>query len=328
MSDGRPIHLRKRPAINYLSFPLDSPQVLQERLVHYLLSELACFSELLGRPISSAGISLGAALNARTGLVLNSGPLWGPNSSEFDLLAVLRGQNGTVSWQLFNDITANLLFYATMPQLEQYSKLSLITVSTGIGMRTFEKNGTRIPTDTEHGIQGEIGHIAIKFELFGNLLELDCDCGGRNHLNAFCSGRGIGRVLERVANNIPRRNGPPWFEEIRRASSEEARKKIFTAAVAAGDKLAGEVLDCLTKPLAEALIFMFTIDPTIEQVLFIGGVVRSLGARYLESVLQNACRMGLYQVSNRDSSYFHRRVVLGSAGDDAGLMGAGMFTDN
>src|SRR6478752_5577625 len=136
MPDGKLLHLSKLPAINYLCFPADAPQVLQARLADFLLQEVSRFSHVMGFPLLSAAISLGAALNARTGLVLNSGPLWGPDSGEFDLLAALRRRDSQTSWHLWNDITANLLYHATASGFEQHAKISLITVSTGIGMRT------------------------------------------------------------------------------------------------------------------------------------------------------------------------------------------------
>jgi 2-epi-5-epi-valiolone 7-kinase len=328
LPDGRLAHLRRSPAVNYLSFPNDGHEVLQLRLAEFLLAEVARLGNLLERPLSSAAISLGAALNARTGLVLNSGPLWGPNSAEFDLLAFLRRRNRGIAWQLFNDITANLLYHSIAPGFEQYLKLGLVTVSTGIGMRTCEKrSGPSIPVDSIHGIQGEIGHIPIHFQLCGHPLDLHCDCGGKNHLNAFCSGRGIGRVLERAAGILEKADAP-WLHDVQRAASEDDRKKIFSDAIACGRPLAAEILHCFTRPLAQILIFLFTIDPTIEKVVFTGGVIDSLGEYYMKSLLSNALEIGLYQVTNRDPSYFQRRIAMSSMEDHAGLIGAGLFIDN
>jgi len=324
MPDGKLLHLRKFPAINYLYFPADRPQVLQSRLVDFLLQEVARFSHVLESPLRSAAISLGAALNARTGLVLNSGPLWGPDCGEFDLLAALRRHDSNTSWQLWNDITANLLYHSTAPGFEQHAKLALITVSTGIGMRTFERSGPTVPVDRDHGVQGEIGHLPVNFLLCGKRLELNCDCGGKNHLNAFCSGRGIGRVLEYAAG-VLETPGAQWMDELRLACSEEERKKVFTAAVGRGETSAVQVLRCFTRPLAEVLTWLFTIDPAIDRVIFTGGVVESLGESYMESLLNNALDLGLYQVTNRDPAYFCRRVVMAATEDRTALIGAGSF---
>ena len=327
MPDGKLLHLRKFPAINYLRFPADGPQVLQSRLADFLIQEVSRFSHVMGFPLLSAAISLGAALNAGTGLVLNSGPLWGPGSGEFDLLAALRRRDSKTSWHLWNDITANLLYHSTAPGFEQHAKISLITVSTGIGMRTYERSGPTVPVDRDHGLQGEIGHLPIHFLFCGKRIELHCDCGGKNHLNAFCSGRGIGRVLEYAASAPLEKPGASWMHELRFAGSEEERKKAFTAAVIRGETSAVQVLHCFTRPLAEVLAWLFTIDPAIERVIFTGGVVESLGESYMESLLNNALEIGLYQVTNRDPAYFSRRVVMADTEDRAGLIGAGSFLD-
>src|SRR6266700_3868644 len=100
---------------------------------------------------------------------------------------------------MVNDITASVLHYAWLYERNNLSKLMLITISTGIGCRLYDARSNTVPVDRIHGLQGEIGHLPICFEYKGHPIELQCDCGGMNHINAFCSGRGIEALIRVLA---------------------------------------------------------------------------------------------------------------------------------
>lgn len=298
--------LSKQSAYNYKNTPYKNVSELQNKLVDYLTQQLQHFqSQNLN--ISAASISMGAALNGHTGEILNSGPLWGPDCERFDLLAVLQKRMPEIEWMVINDVSAALLRYAVRPQNAHLKRMSLITISSGIACRTYERERSHIPLN-EAGIQGEIGHIPIRFTVLGKSLDETCDCGGANHLNAFSSGRGIEKVLHAIGD-------------------EENPPSHFFDAVKTNDDLALKVLDAVTFPIADMMIHMLTIDPEIEKIVMTGGVVHSIERQYIQSLLKNLEQIGLYQVPNQPA-FFRKVIEVGVNDDNSGLLGAAIAYAN
>lgn len=317
------ISATRRAAINFKNSPGLPITSLQQDLVDYITIETRRLRATLpGETISLATISVGAALNAHTGLILNSGPLWGPCSTPFDLLGALKNRDAGTQWAVVNDITAALLHYASLYEHHGLSKLTLVTVSTGIGCRTYDARSNSVPVDRNQGLQGEIGHLPVSFRYKEQALELICDCGGPNHMNAFCSGRGIEAVIRELANKYP---GNPQATSLLGAvqlAPEQQRLRPFAEALAHGSTFARGILESVTLPLANMLLALFTIDPEVERVILTGGVVNALRDTYIETLLHHLETTGLYQISLREPSFFRTRIRIGDPEDNAGLLGA------
>ena len=311
-----------QPALNYKNTPHSSITQLQEALVNYLVQETQRLqAKFLQENLQLVGISMGAALNAHTGLILNSGPLWGPECTPFDLLSSLQKRKPTIKWIIVNDITAALLRHTSEQKCSDIPRMALVTVSTGIGCRIWDQCSKRVPIDRTHGLQGEIGHIPITFTYNNHPIELSCDCGGLNHLNAFCSGRGIEQLLPLLATSWPRDFQSSLLSEL---NSKPAHLTFgdFAEAVRCEDKFAISLLGAVTFPLARVLIYLFTLDPEVEYLVLTGGVVRTLGTRYRKSLLSHLERIGLYQITKQDPSFFQKRIHLSIEDDNSGLLGA------
>jgi 3-dehydroquinate synthetase/predicted NBD/HSP70 family sugar kinase len=313
----------RRPAFSVRNYPHLSFPELQDALVGYLLSEAARLRrQFPALALESAGVSLGAALNAHSGVVLASGPLWGGESRPFDLTGELRVRDPETEWYVVNDVSAALLSYVADAPGDPARKLTLVTVSSGIACRTYDRSRETIPVDRVHGLQGEIGHVPVPFDFRGTPLRLRCDCGGMDHLGAFSSGRGIESLLGRLAELRPE----GWSGSLLGTAEGGAAPGFpaFAAAVEAGDALALEVLDAATQPLARLLVHLLTFEPEVERIVLAGGVVESLGERYRESLLQNMQAVGMYLISEGEPGYFGARVRLGCREGMSGLRGAGV----
>lgn len=320
---GELVALTRRAAINYKNTPHSTVHSLQGGLVDYIANEVHRLrAELPREELRLVGISMGAALNAHTGLILNSGPLWGPACEPFDLLAALRKREPGIEWTIVNDITAALLRYARLYERDSLSKLLLVTVSTGIGCRVYDARSQTVPVDRLYGLQGEIGHLPIAFEYKGRPIELQCDCGGLNHMNAFCSGRGIEALIRVLATLYAQDSQASLLLDAVQGVPEHLRFEHFAKAVADDDAFARDILDSVTLPLARMLLNLFTLDPEVERVILAGGAVHTLGEKYLNSLLSHLDAIGLYQISQRDPSFFRRQIWLGLPDDNAGLFGA------
>lgn len=309
------------PAISYLSQPHSSAAELQEAMVEFITARMQELCAAHPRQVKRVSVSVGAPVNARNGIVLGSGPLWGPAAGPFPLQERLQRALPPFSWYVFNDITALLAPYMRTDSV--YAKTMLITVSSGIGSRLFDHRRGSIPFDGEHGVQGEIGHLVCTFELSGRRLDRYCECGGRNHINAFASGRGIAATLKSIAAleaGCARISPDAWLE-----ADDGYRCKAWQAALAEGNESAETLLDAFVQPLARILAAALTLDPQIERIVMTGGVVHGLGKCYRDALQRVFRHEELYQITARDPDYLNRRLYWEEPDDFSGLRGAGLY---
>ncbi|GAA4609634.1 hypothetical protein GCM10023107_92580 [Actinoplanes octamycinicus] len=301
---GRLRLLHRSPAISVRNHH-EPVATLQRRLVDYIVTTTREADLPDG---AGVGISLGAALNGRTGEVLGSAPLWGPGRYPFDLTARLRQRLPDIRFHLLNDVTALAhAVRAAHPAPGVSSRAAAVTVSSGIACRTIELGTGRIPLDPVHGLQGEIGHLPVDVRWRGKVRENRCDCGALNHLSAFSSGRGFESLLATLPEATAFRERP---------GSPGPAVRAFTERVRQGDRHAAELLDLFTLPLAKVLLCHATLDPEVEATFLFGGVVEGLGHHYRESLIRNLEELGLYGITDRDKNHFRNRIFLG---DDDGL---------
>jgi len=315
---------RKEPAINYVAFPDLDIYALQRKLVDYLVDETRRLLSPNDIVSNAAVVSIGAALDGRTGRILNSGPLWGPQSRPFDLRRALGERLPWIEWQVVNDVTAALLRHVYEMDLHAASRVTLLTVSTGVAARTYDSASGAIPLDRFAGLQGEIGHNPVVFEFRARTHRLVCDCGGVNHLNAFSSGRGVVRVIRQLATSHFaefRANG--WNGGEQHCGDAEI-VDWFSLSLARRRPLAIEILDAIIAPLAQTIVTMLATDPLIEKLILTGGVVRALSPYYVDALRAQLKRIGMYQVSELEPDFFDKLLVTGIDDDVSGLVGAGL----
>jgi len=291
----------------------NSPQTTVDELRASLVKEMA---ERVP-PGEVAGVSFGAALDHRTGVVYASAPLWGAHAAPFDLLGALRSARPDVRWHVVNDVTAALLHLAASPHAENRRKILLATISTGIACRTIDLRTGEIPLDGL-GLQGEMGHLPATVTIDGEPVDLRCDCGQPRHVAAFSSGTGIRRLSEVLRERRPRR----W------AASPLAGDEPFEAKLASAldeaDPVAVELLDTAVKPVADVVRTALCLDPEIDLVAFTGGVATGLGEHYRDALARHLTREGLYLTSERDPGWVLGRLLICGEDEANGLHGAGL----
>jgi len=318
--DNRLHHFSRTPSINYLNNAAFTSEHLHSACVDYIVQETRRLQKV-GRikKSSSVGIAFGACLNHYTGLIYNSGPLWGPQDQGFALLEALQQQESAIPWIIVNDITAELLYYIQDQSYMHTGHVLLLTLSTGVGYRLFDTAQRCIPLDDVYGIQGEIGHVPITMAFRDQVVHLECACGGRDHLNAFCSGRGIEQLLVWLKSARP--------DEWRRSSLADVADpsfEHFAHALLQNDLLAVDLLTAASYPIAQLILQAFTLDPLIKRVVMVGGIVQTLAERYLSVIHQHLNKMGYYQISSRNPTFFRDRIVIGQPDAQGGLVGAAL----
>ncbi|MGC0417100.1 ROK family protein [Embleya sp. AB8] len=296
--------LRRDAAISRRTRPGPVPR-LQRALVDFVVEH--AMSAARRYEADTVGISLGAALNGRTGRVLASAPLWGPRIAPWDLRAELAERAPELRWFVLNDVSA--LAYAILLRefpTARVRRAAALTVSTGIACRTIDLRDGHIPLDPEHGLQGEIGHLPAHCELDGRTIHAECDCGARDHVASFASGPGI----ESLLRTLPETRGL----RTRAAALDTDPRELFRTAVRRGSTSAQTLLDAITRPLAHVLLAQATLDPEVGTTFVSGGVAEAFGEQYRASLLRNLRALGLYGISTVDDTYFDRRLAI-VAGD-------------
>ena len=321
--EGRLTHVQRIPSINFRSMPGRSAADIVDEIAAYVAKTVKSFwhSQVLAGRHPAIAISMGAALNAHTGKILGSGPILGQDSTSFDLERAIRLhlQDGD-SITIVNDVTASLIAHSRLASLRHARRLALITVSTGIASRVLNCSVPHVPVDPILGTQGEIGHHRVAFSLEGRSLSLECDCGGIDHVNAFASGQGIKRVLDRARAIFPQEFRTSNLNKGDLAS--DISLDVLADGLVNGDTLSKKLLKATTQPIAEAIKWHFMLDPEIDKLILTGGVCFLLGDFYLSSVLENLTALRFYPLTSDAASFWADRVILGPVSDDAGLIGA------
>ncbi|MCC3774248.1 ROK family protein [Streptomyces sp. UNOB3_S3] len=268
-----------------------------------------------------AGISFGAALDHRSGVVYASAPLWGPAGEPFDLLDALRRRRPDVTWHVVNDVTAALVHLAAAPGRARHRRILLATISTGIACRLLDRTTGTIPVDG-CGLQGEIGHLPATATLAGRPVELVCDCGTPGHVAAYSSGPGIRRMAEVLRQREPDR----WRDSRLGAEHERgtAFEDAFLRALEEGDPLAHDLLTAVTGPVADVLRTALCLSPDIDEVALTGGVAVGLAGHYRRALLGHLERSGLYLTGERAPEWIADRLTVCGPGEADGLVGAGI----
>jgi 2-epi-5-epi-valiolone 7-kinase len=322
---GRQILQASRlPAITYVNHPNATVESLQQKLVEYVVTETSRLFVSTEFRVRAAALSVGAAVDCRSGFILNAGQWWGLKSRPFDLRRQLKVRAPRFDWHVVNDVTAALLRHVEGIAMADARRAALITISTGIAVRTYDVASASVAFDRVAGLQGEIGHIPIVFAFRGRTYDLNCDCGGANHLNAFCSGRGIARTIRLLAARDAFTQDIGAWPARALELNDAGLIAQFSEALSRSDPLAHEILDALIAPIARRILTMIAIDPLIERLFVVGGVVQALSPLYIERLRQMIGQMGVYQISTLDPEFISSLLRAGFEDDASGLIGAGL----
>ncbi|HZU82777.1 MAG TPA: ROK family protein, partial [Polyangiaceae bacterium] len=241
----------------------------------------------------------------RGGQVLAAPTLWGasgryPYALDRELMDAWPGTDVRV----LNDVTA--AGYRYMRGIDD--EFCVVAVSTGIGNKVFVRGQ---PLLGPSGAGGEIGHLQVD----ASPAAAACDCGGRGHVGAIASGRGVTARAQRRAGLDP---GSFAASTLARGGADASTltAEAIAAAYRGGDPWAGEVV----REGADALALAFAaihLAVGVERFVLVGGFALGLGAPFCEAV-QDALAARCWQGRARAAD-----VVLGEADGSCALLGAG-----
>ena len=238
------------------------------------------------------------------GLVTPEGVIrYGPNIDVRDLdLAGELGRVRASEVRVLNDASAATLGEQRAGAARGYEDVLLLTLGTGVGGGVVV--GGRL-VQGAHGFAGEVGHLIV-FE--GGR---QCPCGNRGCLEAYSSGRALGRMAEERLADLDRASSLRGIEEV--------TGKAVSEAAASDDALAREVLAEAGHWLGVGLASLVNVlDPA---VVLVGGGAMERAAPAMFPPAAVAMKERLVGSAWREPPTLQRA----SLGDDAGMIGAALF---
>ncbi|EYF01010.1 ROK family protein [Chondromyces apiculatus] len=190
--------------------------------------------------------------------------------------------------------------------------LCVLTVSSGIGHKVFIAGR---PALGPSGRGGEIGHWRVDLSPEAPL----CDCGGRGHLAAIASGRGVLRAAAHHARRDPGAFGRSPLGERSGGDPDALDNPALAEAFRGGDPWAHDVVCAAAQPLGQALAAIH-LGVGTERFVLVGGFALALGERYRAEVARAAAACTWGPPEDWDA-----RVTLGDAHEPIGLLGAGRY---
>lgn len=198
---------------------------------------------------------------------------------------------------LGNDANVAALGEAWMGGAKNYQDVVMVTLGTGVGGGIIV-DGKIVPG--KHGLGGEIGHMHVRESETEK-----CNCGGIGCLEQISSATGIVNEAKKLLEKKKATSRLALLDEI-------TAKDVIDAAKA-GDTIALEVVDTVSKYLGIALSHLaLTVDP---EIFVIGGGVSKAGEFLIDKIKE---KFIFYTPITKNKA----DIVLAQLGNDAGIYGA------
>jgi glucokinase len=306
-ADGAVHDVRRIPVDGLDRHPHAPAEALQERVLDQLAASLADYLR------SPAGLGAGAVGLAFAGPVAGDGSvtaaptIWGPGGRPLPVGRILERRLG-LPVLIVNDITAAAWRYAATETVP----FCVITVSSGIGNKVF-RDGEVLLDAAGHG--GELGHWRVDPAPDAPR----CDCGGRGHLGAIASGRGMLAAARRAAAADPAGFAGSVLAEPAGGVPEAISNAALVAAIRAGDGFAGTVLRRGLRVLAVAVTCLFSAIG-VRRYIIIGGFALAVGDRFARGLTAELVELGCFGLRPDEIAGM---VRMGAGDDDHSLIGVG-----
>jgi C7-cyclitol 7-kinase len=289
-------------------YPQASAEELQRRVVDQLATSLdAYLRSPAGVGADAVGLSFAGPMT-QDGAVTAAPTIWGASTLPPLRIGEVLEQRLGLPVIAANDITAAAWRYAA----DESQSFSIITVSSGIGSKVFS-DGRVLVGESGHG--GELGHWRVDASPDALL----CDCGGRGHLGAIASGRGVLAGARRAAARDPERFARSVLAEAAKGLPEGITNEELAKAVRTGDAFATGVLREALGPLASAVGCVFAAIG-VRRHVFIGGFALAVGERFVELLGEELVRLGCFGLSPQET---RAMLHMGFDDDDHSLVGMG-----
>ncbi len=246
--------------------------------------------------------------------VLGAPTIVGKDTLMPDLQQEIAKRTGRMTY-IINDISAAAWHISRTIKSDRFL---VVTVSSGIGSKLFDRRHPQ-PVFDDVPFAGEIGHVKVD----PSEDAMSCDCGGKGHLGAVSSGRGIERFARLLANieKGHRFEHSLCVTRYHATAGTLTNEDHIVPAAHAHDEWALDVIRHCTGPLARVLLFV-TAAAGLDKIVVIGGFALSLGQLYLDILQTEMAGNCDYQLL---SDKLPGLLVMGSADEEACLRGAAVY---
>ena len=234
----------------------------------------------------------------------------GPSTTLPELQSIVEERTGRRVYVL-NDISAAAWHVSRCVEAQRFV---VVTISSGIGSKIYDRDHFRGVID-EVAYSGEIGHAKVDESSEAPM----CDCGGRGHLGAISSGRGILRFARQTAQSDPSFRSSLCVRQFQATADSLNNEEHLVPAAKARDEWALSVVRECTAPLAR-LLLQCIIAAGLQRVVIIGGFALSLGEPYRVILQEEMMKRCDYRVLSGRLKDF---ILMGD--DDACLLGTAAF---
>lgn len=220
--------------------------------------------------------------------VLQAPTVAGACEDGFDLPSVVERASGR-RVAVLNDVSAAAWRIAETTSARRFL---VVTVSSGIGSKIFDRCHASGVLD-QPAYAGEIGHVVVD----DNADAPVCDCGGRGHLGAIASARGIERIARQRALDNPYGFSRSICCSLLGATAQTLNnEQHIVPAVLANDVWICEIVRQCTRPLARSLLTV-AMAVGLERIFVIGGFANALGSAYLSILRTLVVELSRYEIA-------------------------------
>lgn len=266
--------------------------------------------------IKLVGLSFPGPIS-ESGVVHQAPTVWGNLGKEFPIIEALSNKLKGIRFVVVNDITAAAERYAKRMKQKGFDFFGVITVSSGIGSKIYDTEKQKVLLDKE-SIGGEMGHVKVDFSANALL----CDCGGKGHIGAISSGRGVERLTKISARKWPLKFRRSCLSKLVNKPTDISNKQIVSA-LRKNDSFVRKILDQSTQPLAIAISHL-SANIGVHKFIIIGGFSLNVGKPYLNSLTSNLLKLDFF---NLKKSEVRKIVQLGINDDNNCLVGVGLLVE-
>lgn len=188
-----------------------------------------------------------------------------------------------------------------------YSSMVMLTLGTGVGGGIITE-GALLDGANSHG--GEIGHMIIASDPDAR----ECACGGRGHLEAYCSATGLTARTIEAMQQLPER------ERNLLGPAENLTPLVLHRAAEEGNIFAEQMILETARYLGAGITtLLHVLDPAaiiLGGAMNFGGGENPIGKKFLSHIVQ--------EIQSRALPVLSRNLALhfASLGGDAGFIGA------
>lgn len=300
--------VRRTKVRNYINELDTNPVLLYGSFMEQLGSALEPY--LRDYPDYSLAIAFPGPIDA-SGVVYEAPTLWGGHLKNIPFRAdcITRFGREVI---LMNDISAAVWRYAESDK----DVFCLFTISSGVGNKIFRHGEVLL---SEQGCGGELGHHVVE----QGELALACDCGGKGHLGAMSSGRGIVQLAKFSALKNRENFIKSHLAALTQVDPDFITSEKLVQAMQCGDLFSLQVLAHSQRYLIDVMSSLYHAMG-LQRFIFIGGFVSALGGIYIDCLRKQLVQQPWFCLT---AETMFSICELGVLDDDHSLIGLGRYVE-